>query len=375
VTQVQHLITKRLLRFTWISVVVVAVALTFFYSLPYIYPFIIAWVIAYAIQPFVGWLNQSVKLPRWLAIMVALLVYFGAAIIILAAAITKLIRELVHLTSTIEVQLLHWKNAFIHWSQQEYIQNLIAEINLFSTNNSGYGNTITKNIDNTTAKISEFITSMISTLLGSIVNIITSLPNLLFIVGVVLLAAFFISQHWENYREGIKSYIPLDYRVTSGMVRGDLQKAFFGYLRAQLIFIFITASLVFIGLLILQVDSPFIYALFIGLVDFLPYLGAGTIMLPWSIYLIITGSLQLGLGLAVLYAVILVVRQIIEPKILATNVGLKPLPTLISLFVGLKMFGILGFVVGPVFLVVTGAIYRAGIFENIRNYILHGKLR
>jgi sporulation integral membrane protein YtvI len=372
---VQYLITKRLLRFTWISIVVVAVALTFFYSLPYIYPFIIAWVIAYAIQPFVGWLNQSVKLPRWLAIMVALLVYFGAAIIILAAAITKLIRELVHLTSTIEFQLLHWKNAFIHWSQQEYIQNLIAEINLFSTNNSGYSNTITKNIDNTTAKISEFITSMISTLLGSIVNIITSLPNLLFIVGVVLLAAFFISQHWEQYREGIKGYIPLDYRVTSGMVRGDLQKAFFGYLRAQLIFIFITASLVFIGLLILQVDSPFIYALFIGLVDFLPYLGAGTIMLPWSIYLIVTGSLQLGLGLAILYAVILVVRQIIEPKILATNVGLKPLPTLISLFVGLKMFGILGFVVGPVFLVVTGAIYRAGIFENIRNYILHGKLR
>ncbi|MNJ43947.1 hypothetical protein D3C77_389760 [compost metagenome] len=216
---------------------------------------------------------------------------------------------------------------------------------------------------------------MISGLLGSIVNIITSLPNIAFIIGVILLAAFFISQHWDLYRERIKNYIPLDYRATSGMVRGDLQKAFFGYLRAQLIFIFVTASLVFIGLLILRVDSPFIYALIIGVVDFLPYLGAGTIMLPWSIYLLVTGNLQLGLGLAVLYAVILVVRQIIEPKILATSVGLKPLPMLISLFVGLKMFGFLGFIIGPIFLVVTGAIYRAGIFENIRNYIMHGKLR
>lgn len=371
----QHIIARRLFRFAFISIVVIGTMVAAFYLLPYVYPFIIAWVISYAIQPFVAWLNVRVKLPRWLSIMLALMVYFGAAIIILAAAITKLIRELVHLTSTIEVQLLHWKKAFIHWSQQEYIQNLISEINSFSTNNSGYGYTVTKNIDNTTAKISEFITSMISGLLGSIVNIITSLPNIAFIIGVVLLAAFFISQHWDLYRERIKNYIPLDYRVTSGMVRGDLQKAFFGYLRAQLIFIFVTASLVFIGLLILRVDSPFIYALFIGIVDFLPYLGAGTIMLPWSIYLLVTGNLQLGLGLAVLYAVILVVRQIIEPKILATSVGLKPLPMLISLFVGLKMFGVLGFIIGPIFLVVTGAIYRAGILENIRNYIMHGKLR
>lgn len=137
----------------------------------------------------------------------------------------------------------------------------------------------------------------------------------------------------------------------------------------------ITAFIVLIGLLILGVESAFTYALLIGLVDLLPYLGVGTIMIPWLIYAFATGDMTLGIGLSVLYGIILVARQLIEPKVLASSVGLDPLPTLIAMFAGLKLFGVLGLIVGPVTLVVLGAAFRAGVVRDLRNYILHGRLR
>lgn len=130
--------------------------------------------------------------------------------------------------------------------------------------------------------------------------------------------------------------IPAPFRRTAGDIWKDLQKALSGYLRAQFIMISITAFIVLIGLLILGVESAFTYALLIGLVDLLPYLGVGTIMIPWLIYAFATGDMTLGIGLSVLYGIILVARQLIEPKVLASSVGLDPLPTLIAMFAGLE---------------------------------------
>ncbi|WMT39544.1 AI-2E family transporter [Paenibacillus sp. D2_2] len=149
--------------------------------------------------------------------------------------------------------------------------------------------------------------------------------------------------------------------------------ALFGYLRAQFIMISITAFVVCIGLLILRVDSPVTYAILIGLVDLLPYLGVGTILIPWLVYAFMTGNFALGIGLSILYGVVLVSRQLIEPKVLATSVGLDPLPTMISLFVGLQLFGVLGLIIGPVSLVVINAVIKAGVFHELRDYIMNGK--
>ncbi|MMZ66502.1 hypothetical protein D1872_290040 [compost metagenome] len=98
-------------------------------------------------------------------------------------------------------------------------------------------------------------------------------------------------------------------------------------------------------------------------------------MVPWLVYAYMTGDLRLGIGLSILYGVILVARQLIEPKVLASSVGLDPLPTLIAMFVGLKLFGLLGLIIGPVSFVVVGAMIRAGVLRDLRNYIVNGRLR
>ena len=93
-------------------------------------------------------------------------------------------------------------------------------------------------------------------------------------------------------------------------------------------------------------------------------------MVPWIAYTFIYGDLSLGIGLSVLYGVILVVRSMLEPKVLASSVGLAPLPTLIAMFVGLKLFGVLGLIIGPVSLVILSTIHRANVFRDLYGYVV-----
>jgi predicted PurR-regulated permease PerM len=106
----------------------------------------------------------------------------------------------------------------------------------------------------------------------------------------------------------------------------------------------------------------------------MPYLGTGTFMIPWIIFVFIQHNLYLGLGLTILYTIILIARQIFEPKVLASSVGLDAFSTLISMFIGLKLFGLLGLVIGPVTLIVLTAFHKANVFRDIRNYIRRGSM-
>lgn len=370
-----HVLTKRLLRGGWVCASLILLALAFYWLLPLLYPFLIAWLIAYWMNPLVRLLQSAVRLPRWLAVTASLGFYVGAAGIILSAAVTRLVKELIILAESLDLHIEKWRDWFVEWTQSEGIQNIINEINRFIADNPGYGNTINKNIDHTASTISSALSNLLSGLLTGIVNLLTSLPNVGLILIVILLAAFFISNSWDRNMSFLSGLIPLPFRKSAAAVWTDLQKALFGFLRAQFIMISITALIVLVGLLILQVDSAFTYALLIGIVDLLPYLGVGTIMVPWLIYAFMSGESSLAIGLSVLYGIILIARQLIEPKVLATSVGLEPLPTLISMFVGLKLFGVLGLIIGPVSLVVFGALARAGVIMDLRNYIINGKLR
>ena len=100
-----------------------------------------------------------------------------------------------------------------------------------------------------------------------------------------------------------------------------------------------TTVIVLIGLLILRVPYAITIAIITGVVDLLPYLGTGAVFVPWVIYVFFTGDTAFAIGLLILYIVVIVQRQIMEPKVLSSNIGLDPLATLVALFVGFKLFG------------------------------------
>ena len=118
-----------------------------------------------------------------------------------------------------------------------------------------------------------------------------------------------------------------------------------------------------IGLIILNVNYAFLLALIVGLAEAIPVVGTGLIMIPWILWHVINGNMPLVLGLSVLYVLGILIRQIMEPKIVGTQIGLHPLVTLLSMYVGLKFFGVLGMFIGPISLIIVKNLQDSGIFK------------
>ena len=135
-------------------------------------------------------------------------------------------------------------------------------------------------------------------------------------------------------------------------------------MKAYSILISITAIITIVGLKILGISYIFTIGILVGILDILPILGPGTLFIPWIIWEIISGDTGFAVSLLVLYVIISVVRQFLEPKIIGDNIGLHPLATLISLYVGLQLGGIVGMIAGPVLLVIFIACYRVGVFNR-----------
>lgn len=372
--RMERMALKRLLRGLWVVLVASVLLLSIYFLLPLIYPLLLAWLLAYIMHPLVAIL-KGFKLPGWLAVSLSLLFYIGGTTLVLTAVITRLVKELIVLLQTFNLHTDQWKDLLLSWSQNASIQNILNQINQFYRDNPDYHATIDSNISRTTETVGYAVTQVVTGFFNVILKLISALPSMGTILIVVVLAAFFISTSWERHNDKLTAWLPAPFLKPVSHIWKDLRKALFGYLRAQLILISITAVIVIIGLLLLGVDSAFAIGLMIGFVDLLPYLGVGIIMIPWAFYSFMTDNLTLGIGLTVLYAVILVTRQVLEPKVLASSIGLDPLAMLIGMFAGLQLFGMFGLIIGPVILVICVAFNRAGVFRALHSYIVSGRLR
>src|SRR5690625_4937429 len=123
----------------------------------------------------------------------------------------------------------------------------------------------------------------------------------------------------------------------------------------------------------MQVEHALSIALIIWIVDFLPYVGAILVFLPWVIYCFSTGDIFLGVGLSILYGLIVLQRQLIKPKILSSSIGISPLMTLITLYVGFKLIGFIGIFLGPLTFILLKIFHETGILQDVWNFILGRK--
>ena len=144
-----------------------------------------------------------------------------------------------------------------------------------------------------------------------------------------------------------------------GYIKGKrrAKKVALNYMRAYGKLFALTFLEVFVGLLLLKIPYALIMAVCIASVDILPVLGAGAILLPWSLAMFLCGDHRMSLALVVLYGVITIVRQIAEPRILGARLGIHPLMSLFCVTLGVGLFGWIGVFVGPIFAsIATGAL-------------------
>lgn len=193
---------------------------------------------------------------------------------------------------------------------------------------------------------------------------------MLICIAITILSTYFICVDKIYILDKIEYHFPKKWIKKLNQNLRKIISSFGNYLKAESILVLISFIEILIGLYILKIlkfgiEYPFLIAFVIAIIDALPILGAGTIILPWAIISAVNGNIKLAIGLVILYIIIVAVRQIVEPKIVSSNLGIHPIFTLVSMYTGFKIFGIIGLFVGPVVLIVLKNVFENLIEEGI----------
>ncbi|WP_064093832.1 sporulation integral membrane protein YtvI [Rossellomorea aquimaris] len=189
------------------------------------------------------------------------------------------------------------------------------------------------------------------------------IPNYLVSFLVYLIALFLFMLDLPRIKLSIYSHLTERTAEKVNFMTSRLTYVIFGFFKAQFLVSIIIFFVSLIGLLFIAPDVALVMATIIWVVDFIPLIGSIVILGPWALFHLITGTIALGTQLAVLAAILLIIRRTVEPKVMGSHIGLSPLATLIAMYLGLKLLGVLGFIIGPLVLIVFNSAKEAGIIK------------
>jgi len=235
------------------------------------------------------------------------------------------------------------------------------------------------NTDSGSVQIAEKINSYIENFLGDalsalgaaipriLTSILSALPDLFLGVIVAVISAFYFTVDSSRIKSGIKSLLPSSAENLFSHIKKEAAVAVIGYLRSYSLIMLITFAEIFFGLSVLGVEYSFLIAAISAIVDILPILGVGIVLIPWALFCLMTRNLFLGIGLIILYVIIVIVRQFIEPKIVGESLGIHPLLALAAFYLGYRLFGFAGILIAPILLILWRAYKAYSSKDTIKN--------
>jgi sporulation integral membrane protein YtvI len=194
----------------------------------------------------------------------------------------------------------------------------------------------------------------------------------IFVFIFILLGSYMLTKDFILVKQQTTKIIPKNIAHYFAPVLKHVKKSFLGLIQAQIIITFISSLLFFIGMVIFQVEHAFTIAITIFAVDFIPYVGLGIVLIPWIVYLFLTGQYTLTIEMTGIYIIVILIRQFLEPRLIAKTIGLHPFIALTILFIGFQLFGMIGIVLTPFILIAVSAFYQAGIFHALWHYLNDG---
>lgn len=302
-------------------------------------PFITAYIISLIASP-LRRLFEKIKLPKALSAVISIILVAAALFFIVGAVVYKIGVELYGFSESVPSLYNAALSAF------EKLRDAVKVLpNLLPFDISPYFDKISSSLGDALISISSSAVELVT---RAAINFAKNIPSFLLGVIFAILASFFMMSDNAAIKSGIKKLCGENLSSKIHHIKLDLSGALFAYVRAQGILMTITFTEIFIGLSILGVKYSFLFAILIAIVDAIPILGTGTVLLPWAAVLLVMGSYRSAVGLLILYAVCLVVRQFLEPKIISSQIGMHPLLTLMAMYVGFRLFGIAGMIFAPI---------------------------
>ncbi|MBQ8526430.1 MAG: sporulation integral membrane protein YtvI [Clostridia bacterium] len=310
----------------------------------YFLPILCAIVISVIIDPVVGFLVKKVHFNRRISVIIAMLL----VITLLGAIIFNLVYQAVYFLQDFAEKipdLLDREYVFLDW---------LGSLNAFMIKMPESMRSFVENIRvNVVENLSQLIAPATKTAINAAGSIASALPSMLIFTVVLILATYFISYDREKIVKSLVKHVKPKRFERIKLIKNKLFQVCGAYFRAQLIMMGIIFCVLLIGFSILGIESPFFVAFITAIVDAVPVLGTGTVLVPWAIFELISGKYTMALGLIIIYILAIVVRQFTEPRVVSAQIGLHPLVTITSMYVGLKAIGIFGMIVGPVVTIIV----------------------
>ena len=333
------------------AVGLLALWLTFRFALGIIAPFLLAYLLSRAVRPLSERLTKRTRLPKSVAAAGLVILTVGLVSALTVAGVRRGIREVSRLaeglaadteglTAAVEAVLSRVQSLSAHipflrrFEDAPFYADLCASVD--------------RMVETGVARLTEAMTARLPDAAMTVAGFV---PAAFIFITVTLLACYYFTADDGRLGRGVTAFLsrltPPPLRDRLPPIGRRLRRLGRQYLRACLLLGLLTFCLSFIGLALMRIPYAFIIALLLAVVDLLPLLGTGVILIPWALICLLLGQVKLGIGLLALYGVTTLVRQVLEPKLIGDGLGLHPLLSLFSMYAGLRLFGVWGMILAP----------------------------
>lgn len=336
-------------KLLWLVLIVAA----FFFRQPLaatILPFILALALAAILEPLVTFFQTRTRMPRALAAVVSLVVVVVSGGYALLLIFTKVVSELVQMGALLQ----RYQRVPVDFAT--YLIQRLNEINeLFDQR--GLPATVQQNIIQTVENLAAAAVNLATQGINLVVNAMSQVPYLVVVFVVSMIATYFLVKDRDQLVESILSASPPPLRERLREAWSRILADIVRFFKATLILISLTVIMTSLGLIAIGVNYWMTLAIIAGILDLIPILGPGFLFVPWAIGAATLGHVALAVQLLILYLITFLVRQLFQAKILGDSIGIHPLLMLVVLYAGIQFFGLYGFIVAPILIIIGKALY------------------
>lgn len=327
----------------YFGIIILLVTILIRYGFNLIAPFLAAFLISYFIRIPAKWIAKKTKIPyKLIAVLLVILLYSTAGVLIALIGI-KLVTASIELVSNLP--------ALYSTEIEPAMMGIFAEVEQFVYQLDAALVTVLNDLfTQFVQSLGNIVTNMSVKVVSALSGYASSLPGLFIKLLLMIISTFFITGDYELLTGFVVRQMPEKVRGFAVQVKEYVVGTLFVCIRSYAIIMSITFVELSIGLTIIGIPNAILIALVISIFDILPVLGTGGVMIPWAILSMLQGNYLRAIALLIVYLVITVIRNIIEPKIVGSQIGLHPVVTLVSMFVGVQLFGVVGLFGLPIFL-------------------------
>ncbi|AWI07477.1 sporulation integral membrane protein YtvI [Clostridium drakei] len=323
---------------------------TFFSTINYTLPFVLALVFALVLKRPTRYIMQTFKIKSSIASLITTIIFFTVLVLILSFGIGTFTSEAIQLGKNIQSYISkNSSNVYDSLEQlQKYYKNLDPNIT----------NAVDKNFSSLITKLSNITVFITGKIVSTLIGFLTSIPYIIMVILFTLLATYFFTKDIVDVKDKVLNIIPENKTDKIFYIYLETKKMLVNYMISYLLIIGITFLETIIVFLFFKVKYAIVLSVLCAFVDILPILGIGTIYIPLAIiYIFLFKNYITAFGIIISYILVSIIRQIIEPKIVSSSLGINPVAVLAALFVGLKLNGISG-IIFCIFLVVFYNIFK-----------------